>query len=122
MNVFYLVAALLIVLIALAHSVLGERLLIMPLYKGDLSFMPLPSLASKRVMRFAWHLTTVAWWGLGVLVIFYARSLNTTGTLVQIRSIAVLFLVSCLMALVFTRGRHFSWIVFLAISLLLWFG
>ena len=63
-------AAVLIALLGLAHSVLGERYLLTRLFKRD-NLPPLFGGTAFTIgtLRFAWHLTTLAWWGLAALVL-----------------------------------------------------
>ncbi|MBU3916731.1 hypothetical protein KKA14_14465 [bacterium] len=122
MNIYFLIAAILILLIAVAHSVLGERMLIMPLHRMDLSEIKLPDAISKQILRFAWHLTTIVWWGAGFLVIYYARLGNTGNNGLPVKIISITFLLSSIFSFIWVRGKHFSWYVFLAIAALLWFG
>ena len=108
-------AAVLIALLGLAHSVLGERYLLTRLFKRD-NLPPLFGGTAFTIctLRFAWHLTTLAWWGLAALVLLAAHGeITAAGTL---RVVALVALVSASLPLVFTRGRHLSWIVFLAIA------
>lgn len=56
-------AAGLLALIGIAHSALGERLFVRPLLAGDLH-VDMPADVARRIIRFAWHLTTLAWIGL----------------------------------------------------------
>lgn len=113
-----IVAASLVFLIGLAHSYLGERYLLIPLLRRE----NLPRLFgsdffTKRTLRFAWHLTSIAWWGLAaVLLILAAPGADPRRHLLLV--IALVFLVHGLVALVFSRGRHLSWIVFWAIATL----
>ena len=114
----YLAAALMFVT-GLAHSCLGERYLLMRLFKRD----NLPKLLrdaafTKGTLRFVWHLTTVAWWGLAYIVFSAAQSELTAAR--TLRAIAVVALVSGLFPLFFTRGRHLAWIVFFVVGALLW--
>lgn len=112
-------AALLIFLTGLAHSWLGERYLLRRLFKRD----NLPALLGSTAfttgtLRFVWHLLTLVWWGLAVLLLMAAQGPLQTRQVLQVFSaIAVL---SALLPLLFTRGRHLSWVAFLAIALLLW--
>ena len=64
MNISLVIGAVLAVLIGVAHSVLGERFLLVRLCQRD----NLPHLLgsdafTRQTLRFAWHLTTIAWWG-----------------------------------------------------------
>lgn len=111
------IAAALIFALGAAHSYLGERYLLMRLFRRD----SLPKLLggtefTKQTLRFAWHLTTVAWWGLALLLLQAAQGELTTTSTVQV--IGWTTIVSGLFPLVFTRGRHLSWIVMFAIGAL----
>jgi hypothetical protein len=109
------IAATLIFALGAAHSYLGERYLLMRLFRRD----SLPKLLggtefTKQTLRFAWHLTTVAWWALALLLLQAAQGGLTATSAVQV--IGWTAIVSGLFPLVFTRGRHLSWIVMLAIG------
>ena len=114
-------AALLIFLTGLAHSWLGERYLLRRLFKRE----NLPALLGSTAfttgtLRFVWHLLTLVWWGMAALVILAVQGpLQTRQVLLVFSAIAAL---SALFPLVFTRGRHLSWLAFLAIAALLWMG
>jgi len=113
-----LFAAVLAVAVAVAHSWLGERYIIrrllrrsdLPRLFGDDSF-------TRATIRYAWHLTTVAWFGLaGVLVVLSGSTQRLTPTLLFV--VAGAFFASALLAIVSTRARHLSWIVFVIIGTL----
>ena len=55
--------AFLAIFIGVVHSFLGERFILIPLFKGELPKLLGSDWFTKRVLRFVWHLTTVAWWG-----------------------------------------------------------
>ncbi|MBP3983849.1 hypothetical protein J5837_05350 [Pseudoxanthomonas helianthi] len=113
-------AALLIFLLGLAHSVLGERFILVRLFRRD----NLPKLFggtefTARTLRFAWHITTVAWWGIAVLL-WTAASGNPTRTSV-LTVLGYTLVLSGILPLALTRGRHLSWLVlFLSGGLVLW--
>jgi hypothetical protein len=113
-------AAVLTIAIGIAHSWLGERFIIrrllsrsdLPTLFGDDSF-------TRQTLRFAWHLTTVAWFGLAAVLVMLS------GVMVAIRvsdgvvfAVAQTFIVSSILALIMTRGRHLAWIVFAVIAAL----
>jgi hypothetical protein len=115
------IAAVLIFALGAAHSYLGERYLLMRLFRRD----SLPKLLggtdfTKQTLRFAWHLTTVAWWALALLLLQAAQGGLTATSAVQV--IGWTAIVSGLFPLVFTRGRHLSWIVMFAIGALALMG
>lgn len=109
------IAAALIFALGAAHSYLGERYLLMRLFRRD----GLPKLLggtdfTKQTLRFAWHLTTVAWWAFALLLLQVAQGGLTIAGVVRV--IGWTAIVSGLFPLVFTRGRHLSWIVMFAIG------
>src|SRR5262245_47249183 len=66
-------AAFLAVAVGIAHSVLGERYILMRLFKsGKIPHLFGGPEFTIRTLRFAWHLTTVAWWGLAALLYLLA--------------------------------------------------
>jgi hypothetical protein len=74
------ITALLTLAVRLAHSVLGETFILMRL--------PEQATIKARTLRFAWHLRTIAWWGVGAMLVPASR------------------------------GRHLAWPVFPAIATL----
>lgn len=115
MNTALIAAAVLAVLIGIAHSVLGERYILLRLFRRD----SLPELFggvefTKRTLRFAWHVTTLAWWGYAALLVVMARGATSLQSAALV--VAATFLSTGAVALVASRGRHLSWIVFAAIG------
>jgi len=106
-----IVAALLAIFIGLVHSYLGERYILIRLFQRELPKLLGSDWFTKRVLRFAWHLTTLAWWGFAAILFV----LSNPGEHVQkqiLMIIAIVFLVSGLFSATFTKGKHISWIVF----------
>ena len=119
-NEMLVVAAGLCVAIGLVHSLLGERYILVRLFRRT----PLPHLFgsdffTRRTLRFAWHLTTIAWWGFGYLIWAISRA-PADPTHVVLETVGVVFSLSGAVALVASRGKHLSWIVFWAIAGLVW--
>ena len=105
------------------HSWLGERYILVRLFRRE----DLPRLFgsdwfTKRTLRFAWHLTSVAWWGFGVLFLVYLTLDPAAARSAALKTIALTFLISAVMSAGFTRGRHLSWPLFLAIAGAAWFA
>lgn len=101
-------AALMIAALGLVHSVLGERFILIRLFRRD----DLPKLLGgtefmKGTLRFAWHLTTVLAFGLAGLLVQLATYAPTA---VLVRTIGWILILSGFLPLVFTRGRHLSWL------------
>lgn len=115
MAILLYVAAFLTVSLGIAHSYLGEKYILIRLFRrenlprifGDQEF-------TGHTLRFAWHITTVAWIGLAALLVHAGRGdLTVPGTL---RIIGVTAIISGLFPIIFTRGRHLAWIVLFAIG------
>lgn len=120
MSTGLLAAAVLLVLISAAHSYLGERYILVRLFRRD----NLPRLFgddwfTKQTLRFAWHCTSVAWLGFAGLLVVVAGDRPVAGAGL-LRVVALTFLVTAALAGVASRGRHLSWPVFLAVAVLTW--
>ena len=123
MNFYFVVAAFLTLAIGLAHSWLGERYILMRLFRRqNIPHLFGSDTFTKRTLRFAWHLTTVAWFGAAALLLILASYPLDASARMLSRVIAATFLVSAVVALVGSRGRHLSWVVFLLIAGLVWAG
>jgi len=115
-----LLAAILILAIALAHSYLGERYILIRLFRR-----PLPELFgsddfTKRTIRFAWHITSIAWLGFAYLLLqAHSGQLSRTQMLF---AISITFGITALISVAGGRGRHWSWPVFAAIAVLCYFA
>ncbi|HVS31102.1 MAG TPA: hypothetical protein VMS98_06580 [Thermoanaerobaculia bacterium] len=121
MKIALLIAAVLAAATAVAHSVLGERYILTRLFRRE----NLPRLFgsdwfTKRTLRFAWHLTSVAWLGLAGVVALLAQP-TTPSPETILRIVSITFLVSAAVTAIASNGRHLAWPVFLAVALLTWF-
>ena len=111
----------LLVALGVAHSVLGEKYILIRLFRRE----DLPKLFGSpdftiRTLRFAWHLTTIAWFGLGSLLIYVARGEVTVEGVLHV--VATTCVISALLPLIWTRGKHLSWVIFLAVGAIAWIG
>lgn len=112
-----LTAALLIFLTGCAHSFLGERYILVRLFdRGNLPRLFGGTEFTAGTLRFAWHITTVAWWAIALLLVFASRDALSTATVLYV--IAGAALASAVLPIVFTRGKHLSWVVFILVGLL----
>ena len=118
MNTPLIIAAVLIAVIAVVHTLLGERLVIGPLLAGEVPKLGGSSRFMRRTVRYAWHLTSLIAVGFAALLVFYAR--EPKQHMMAIKIVSATFLLSSLLAVIMTRGKHFSWVVFLVIGLLTW--
>jgi hypothetical protein len=123
MNLYLVVAAVLTLAIGLAHSWLGERYILTRLFgRQNIPHLFGSDAFTKRTLRFAWHLTTVAWFGAAASLLVLASSPLDASARKMSRVIAATFLVSAVVALAGSRGRHLSWVIFLLIAGLVWAG
>lgn len=112
-----LFAAAIIFLTGCAHSYLGERYLLIRLFKrGNLPKLLGGTEFTEGTLRFAWHITTVAWWAFALLLVLaHVGSLSKATVLPVIAGAA---LVSAVLPILFTRGKHLSWVAFLIVAAL----
>jgi hypothetical protein len=123
MSWYFTIAAFLLFAIGSAHSWLGEKFILIPLFgRGKLPHLLGSDLLTKRTLRFAWHLTTAAWWGIAAILLVLSSDASVSSIRTVTKVIAVTFLTSAVVAFCGSRGRHLSWIVFLAVGLLTWAG
>ena len=123
MKVMLLFAGVLSALIGIAHSVLGEKLVLGPLFeRGDVPKLLGSTSFARHTLRFTWHLTTVLLLGIGAVVVIFSLSPSYPQSACIIRVLAATFAVCSLLSLIGARAKHFSWWVFLIIAVLLWFG
>jgi hypothetical protein len=110
------IATILCFLIGVIHSYLGERFILIRLFRGDRA----PHLFGsdyfpKGTLRFAWHITIFAWWGFGYLLFrISAEEENLVQSILY--TISTVFMLSGIFSFCFTKGKHLSWVVFLAIA------
>lgn len=111
-------AAVLLVGIGVAHSWLGERYVLRRIERaGGLPKLTLGGVEMMaQVLRFAWHITSIAWFGIAAILVLMAHDALTDRTAGA--AIGATFLVSALTSGIASRGKHYSWLVFLAVAVL----
>ena len=122
MNFYLLISAIIIIVIGVVHSIVGEKLIIIPTLKLELPQIGGSDLIAGRTLRFAWHLTTLVWWAIAAMLISFANQPLTPPAMIAVQIFSVAFFLSGITSLVIARGKHFSWYVFLTVSLLMWLG
>jgi hypothetical protein len=110
-------AATLTIAISVAHSYLGERYILIRLFRRP----DLPKLFGSdeftiNTLRFAWHITSIAWAGFAAMLIALADPPVTNRLLGSI--LGYTFLATSLAILVGSRGKHLAWTIFLIIAIL----
>jgi hypothetical protein len=132
MNGYLVTAAVLLIVISINHSLNGERFIVIPLldspnlpglfgelgrsmFQRDPAFM-------RRVLRMSWHVTIVPWLGSAALLFEFAKhGVDGTAHTVLV-ALALVYLATAAIIFACSRGRHVSWLIFVAIALCAWFG
>ncbi len=108
-------ATVLLLLIGLIHSYLGERYILIRLFRtGKVPHLFGDDYFTRRTLRFAWHMTTIAWWGFAWLLLAIASGADIQQAVLQ--TVTMVFLLTGVLAFAFTGGRHISWLVFWSIA------
>lgn len=122
MNTPLTIAAALMVLLAIAHSYLGERYILIRLFRrADLPKLFGGTDFTRRTLRFAWHITSVFAFGFAAILLVLASRTGEIAHNVAVMVALTSLLCGCV-SLVGSRGRHLSWIVFFAAAALTWFA
>lgn len=110
-------AAVLTVVVGIVHSWLGEIRIVSPLVDGPMR-APLmeKSKFARRVVRFAWHITTLAWLGFAAILAVLATGPLGGHDHIILIAIAATFMISGLISFIISRGRHVGWPLFFAIG------
>src|SRR5579872_904224 len=110
MNPWLITGACSAAFLAVAHSYLGERYILIPLLRADLSASLRREKFQKSILRFAWHLTSIAW--LGFAFVIYGLNRPDATAFIS-AAVAVTFTVHAVITALSTRFRHLAWILFL---------
>jgi hypothetical protein len=109
------IAALLLIFVGLVHSYLGERYILIRLFRRELPKLFGNDVFTKQVLRFAWHLTTVAWFGFAAILITSAFEIADFNS-ISLFIISAVFIVSGVMSFGYTKGKHYSYIIFWSVA------
>ena len=111
-----MLAAVLALLMGLAHSYLGERYILIRLFRRELPRLFGSDEFTKQTLRFVWHVTTVSWWGFAAILVALDMGFDSKNHILLV--IAGTFGLGAMFPLIATRGKHLSWLVFLAIAVM----
>ncbi len=113
-----ILAAALLFAVGLMHSVIGGKRLINPiLRRTDLPII-LGSVENTRLTLWVgWHLLSLFWWGQAVvlIVVEVAPNLAVSAMLLTLSACSAL---AGALALILSRGKHKSWMMFLPLAIL----
>lgn len=115
MNTLLYAAAFAALALGVLHSMLGETYILQPLLKrAELPRLFGGTEFTARTLRFAWHLTSIAWFGFAALLMLMTQPLMTYREVALV--VAVTFLGSAAFTVAVSRGRHPSWPVFVFVG------
>lgn len=113
------VAAVLLVLVGLMHSVKGGRNLIEPILRDGGAPPILGGIRDTRfTLRAGWHLLTLFWWANAAVLVSMELNPSTVNPVFLLAN-ALICGGTALASLLLTEGRHLSWIFFLPIAAIL---
>ena len=124
MQTYLFISALLTVVLALAHSVLGE-IKILAKIKNEMlpEIKGIPALwdsknFSKNTIRFVWHVTSVFGLCIAFILLHFSNSINISpGDCLIIKFISITMISAGILTLIISRGAHMGWILFLLIGI-----
>lgn len=112
MLIYAIIVAVLGVIVALAHSVIGERVILGPLYREPTNGL-LAARAMRDIIRAVFHIPSLAWAGLGIAVLL--NRLQSGSDLLPIMA-AIIFALSGIGNLAALRRPHPGGIILLAMA------
>ncbi len=127
MNLFLLFAAAVLFCIGILHTVVAEwkgdrrlvsRITRLTLFDSDDDKDAL----AKRIVRLAWHATSLVWCGCAVVLAYLAFVEASGPVIAVVRILSVLFLLHSVLSLAIARGKHPSWLGFLVVAVLSFLG
>ena len=121
MNIYFIVSAILLFIVSLIHSILGEKRTITPLLNSNLpdSTFKDKSIDWRKKFRVAWHTVTIAWWTIVIIIVDLAIVENSSQLIVN--AVAVPFAIMGLFSIIQSKGKHPS-VLLLGVAVLLWVG
>jgi hypothetical protein len=105
-EVLSVASAVLLVLTSIVHSALGEQRLLKPLCQQTSGI--LASSLARFVLRFAWHLTSLTWLVLAVILMAFQFQPDHTIGIARIAT-GVAFTAAGVLDAFGSRGRHIGW-------------
>ncbi len=113
MLIYAIIVAVLGVIVAIAHSVLGERVILGPLYREQAKGL-LATRATRDILRAVFHIPSLAWGGLGIAVLL--NRLQSGSDLLPIVA-ATIFALSGVANIAALRRPHPGGLILLAMAI-----
>lgn len=124
MQTYFLIAAIVSVLVGIVHSLLGEILIFGKLRAGGLvPTQAAPPLESRnvRILWATWHTASVFGFGFSA-VLFAAASGHTHLDSSTLHAVIGAFFAASALVLIATKGKHPGWVGLLAVAVLVYLG
>ena len=123
---YFLIAAILVVIVGIAHSILGELLIFRHLRKNRIiPTLAVPPLRERhvRILWAGWHIVTVFGFGFGVVLLWLSKS-TVHGDFERLIKEVIIYsmLAGSFLVLWATNGKHPGWVGLAAVALLTWLG
>jgi hypothetical protein len=126
MNTYFLIAAILVFLVGIIHSALGEYLIFRHLRRKNI----IPTLAAPplrerhvRILWATWHIVTIFGFVFGILLLKLSQATGNGNQEIFIKEIIIYAMIaSSLLVLWATKGRHPGWVGLAAVALFIWLG
>ena len=122
MNIYFLISGIGVVLVGLLHSFLGEMYFLPRLRRKESKLDIGTDKFVNRTLRSTWHMSTLASWSSGVILIVFAFRELDSSTVIVARVISNFFLFSGIFSIFSSHARQLIWLVFFILSLLTWMG
>jgi hypothetical protein len=120
MNYLFALAGCLALVVGLAHSVLGELLLLRRLSEDSFPALAGSKAFARRTMRLTWHLPTVFGWGFAAILLRLSLPSSPGSHLAFVEGAAAFsFVAAALVALFVSRGKHPGWVGLLGVAILI---
>ena len=123
MNPWFLIGSILAYVLCIGHSVLGEwageRVLVRRIQGIVLFEEPEKDILGKRIVRLAWHATSILWCGFGTLLLYAAFIELNPQITSMMRIVSLTFLFTSFLSLATVPRKT---LLFLAISITAWMG
>ena len=124
MQIYLVIAGSVAILVGLVHAILGEVLIFSRLRNNEIvptSAAPPLQQRHVRILWASWHIVSIFGWGFGAILLRMAFPATDLIFFLFVKdSIIVSMLVSALLVLIATKGRHPGWVGLLAVAVFTW--
>ncbi|MEK4662368.1 hypothetical protein MHH93_10745 [Priestia sp. FSL H7-0729] len=126
MNWYYLIASILMFVVGLVHSILGEVQVFRRMRENG--FIPtnggnVLSESFVRIIWSTWHSLTAFGWGMSLILLLLARNSTLNEAFVTLGNyIAISMFIGSILILIGTKAKHPAWIGLLGVAIIVFYG